>query len=339
MLFLFQLGGRTHMTHLEKLLQCIKQNHVFIQTHDFPDADAIGSAFGIQYLLKKNNINSTICYRGKIDRFYLSKMLNALNIEFFNIKDIEDITNNNSIILVDSQKGNSNLLNFTCSNVICIDHHPTFSSSDYIYSDIRPDIGACSSIIASYFFESGIEIPRNIATAILYGIKVDTANLTRHVSDLDLDMFYHTFKLADIELTQSFDMSTLQFNDLAAYAHAINSIQVYDDISFTNTGINCPEALIANISDFMLSLSEVSLSIVYSLRNDGIKLSLRSDNTSYDAGQIINLALKGIGNGGGHSTMAGGFVECNLDNGKSTRMFIAQIEERIIAAIDELCKK
>lgn len=327
------------MTHLEKLLAHIHHNHVYIQTHDFPDADAIGSAFGIQYLLKLNNINSTICYRGKIDRSYLSKMLDTLDIELFNIKDIDDITSDDSIILVDSQKGNSNLLNFTCTNVFCIDHHPTFSSADYIYSDIRPNIGACSSIIASYFFESGTPIPRNVATAILYGIKVDTANLTRHVSELDLDMFYHTFKLADIELTKSFDMSTLQFNDLTAYAHAINSIQVYDDISFTNTGINCPEALIANISDFMLSLSEVSLSIVYSLRNDGIKLSLRSDNANYDAGQIINYALKGIGNGGGHSTMAGGFVECNHDNGKSTRMFIAQIEERIFKAIDELCKK
>ena len=121
------------MTHLEKLLQCIKHNHVFIQTHDFPDADAIGSAFGIQYLLKLNNIDSTICYRGKIDRSYLSKMLDTLNIELVNIKDIDNLDNDDSIILVDSQKGNSNLLNFTCTNVICIDHHPTFACSDYLY--------------------------------------------------------------------------------------------------------------------------------------------------------------------------------------------------------------
>lgn len=327
------------MSHLDNLLKSITKNHVFIQTHDFPDADAIGSAYGMQCLLQQNNIDSTICYRGKIDRSYLSKMLTALNIEVHNIKDINNITTRDTIILVDSQKGNSNLINLIGTNVICIDHHPTFETCEYLYSDIRPNCGACASIIASYFFESGIQIPYNLATALLYGIKVDTANLTRNVSDLDLDMFYNIFKLADIELTRTFDMSTLQFNDLAAYAHAINSIQVYDDISFTNIGINCPEALIANISDFMLSLSEVSLSIVYSLRTDGIKLSLRSDNSNYDAGQIINLALKGIGNGGGHSTMAGGFVEYTPENNISTRLLIAHIEERILNAIEELCKK
>lgn len=328
------------MTHLDSLLQCINRNHVYILTHDFPDADAIGSACGLQYLLKQHSVDSTICYNGKIDRSYLSKMVDALNIEILHISMLIDkITTDDYIILVDAQKGNSNLLDFNCPNVICIDHHPIFEKVDYIYQDIRPEAGACASVIASYYFEADISIPCNVATAILYGIKVDTANLTRHVSDLDLDVFYRVFRLADIDLTQSFDMSTLQINDLAAYAHAINSIQVYDDISFTNTGIDCPEALIANISDFMLSLSEVTLSVVYSLRNEGIKLSLRSESPVYNAGLIINHALKGIGNGGGHSTMAGGFVEFTDNSPRSTRLFIAHIEERILNAIDELCKK
>lgn len=327
------------MTHLEEMLGHIKDKHVYIQTHNFPDADAIGSAFGLQHLLKLNNISSTICYKGKIDRSYMCNLLESLNITLVNIADIPDMLPTDEIILVDSQKGNSNILDFPGDEIICIDHHPVFEDAPYLYRDIRPDMGACASIIASYFYESGCEMPQDVATAILYGIKMDTANLTRHVADLDLDMFYNIFHKADLDIIRSLDMSTLQFNDLSAYAHAINSIQVYDDISFTNTGIDCPEALIANISDFMLSLSEVSLSIVYSLRKEGVKLSIRSDTSAYDAGLIINHALKGIGNGGGHSYMAGGFVEFSKNNFRSTRLFIAQIEERILQAIEDLYKK
>lgn len=53
------------MTKLEELLKQINRKHVYIQTHNFPDPDAIASALGIQELLKHNGISSTICYKGK----------------------------------------------------------------------------------------------------------------------------------------------------------------------------------------------------------------------------------------------------------------------------------
>lgn len=88
----------------------------------------------------------------------------------------------------------------------------------------------------------------------------------------------------------------------------ISSIEVYDNISFADTGEDCPEALIASVSDFMLALVEVSFSVVYSRRGDGIKLSVRSEKSSLDAGKITAEALQGIGNGGGHAAMAGWLV-------------------------------
>jgi hypothetical protein len=79
--------------------------------------------------------------------------------------------------------------------------------------------------------------------------------------------------------------SNLCFDDLMAYSSAISSIEVYDDISFCNTGKDCP--VIANISDFMLALKEVSFSVVYSRKSDGIKLSVRSEKSMLDAGKIV----------------------------------------------------
>ena len=54
------------MTNLDRILSHIKHKHVYIQTHNFPDPDAIASAFGLQELLKYCGIESTICYKGTI---------------------------------------------------------------------------------------------------------------------------------------------------------------------------------------------------------------------------------------------------------------------------------
>ena len=53
------------MTKLQELLKQINRKHVYIQTHNFPDPDAIASALGIQELLKRNGISSTICYKNR----------------------------------------------------------------------------------------------------------------------------------------------------------------------------------------------------------------------------------------------------------------------------------
>ncbi len=296
------------MTKLEELLKHIRNDHVYIQTHNFPDPDAIGSAFGLQHLLRHKGIDSTLCYYGKVDRQSTKQMIEKLHID---IKHSDDcgMKHSDEIILVDAQRGNSNLLDIIGEEIICIDHHPILIEPvNYRYMDIRPSIGACCSIIADYFFENNIPLTADVATALIQGIKVDTANLTRAVSQLDLDMYYNLFNLSRIKLLEELDHSTLQLSDLRAYAHAIQSIQCFGDVSFAYTGKGCPDTLVANISDFMLEMIEVNFSIVYSIIRDGIKLSIRSNPAYYDAGLVTLYALDGIGAGGGHSTMAGAFI-------------------------------
>lgn len=320
------------MTTLDKIVDIIRGDYVYIQTHNFPDPDAIASAFGLQKLLKARGVEAIICYRGKIDRSNLMQMVERLHIEMVNIDDISDMDKTDEVILVDSQKGNSNIIDIPGQEIICIDHHPTYEKAEYLFSDIRPEVGACASIIAGYYVEEGIKMSEDVATALLFGIKIDTANLSRGVSRFDLDMFYYVYALAKTELMNLFELNELQFSDLHAYAHAINTIQVYDRISFANTGYNCPEALVANISDFMLALAEVDFSVVYTLKQDGIKISVRNSIPGLDAGKITNQALKGIGNGGGHASMAGGFVSFD-ENKMDDEILIASIQERFLQVL------
>lgn len=320
------------MTRLDELLNNLKNEHIYIQTHNFPDPDAIASAFGMQKLLEKRGITSTICYQGKIDKYSTKKMMETLGIEIKSINELKDVTENDEILLIDSQLGNKNVQYMKGKVVACIDHHPSFVAMEYDFCDIRPRVGACASIVAAYFFSNDIKLNREIATALMFGIKVDTANLSRGVSNLDLNMFYALYTLADMDLINSLETSTLQFDDLNAYANAIKSIKVYDNISFANTGNHCPEPLIASISDFMLLIAGVNLCVVYSVKVDGIKVSVRSDIGSFDAGQLTSDALAGIGSGGGHPSMAGGFVPFTEQHEKVDEL-IEHIENNFINTV------
>lgn len=319
------------MTKLQELLKTIHREHVYIQTHNFPDPDAIASAYGLQYLLRKYGIDSTICYEGKIDRYSTEKLHEMMQIEFLNMEELESVmTDEDEVILVDAQKGNSNIVDIIGDEIICIDHHPYNDKYQYRFKDIRSEIGACATIIAQYFFENGVSMNEKIATALTYGIRIDTNNLARGVSKLDFEMIYRMYDLCDYEMIHMLENSNLCFDDLVAYSRAISSIEVYDNISFADTGEDCP--VIANISDFMLALKEVSFSVVYSRKEDGIKLSVRSEKTSLDAGKIVSKALEGIGNGGGHAEMAGGFVPFSGSDQEAV-VLLDEIKERFMSVI------
>lgn len=327
------------MTKLDELVTQINRKHVYIQTHNFPDPDAIASAFGLQELLKLRGIHATICYKGKIDRYSTDKLREILDIRLVNIENIDsELTEYDEVILVDAQKGNSNIIDMTGDEIICIDHHPVYEKTEYRFTDIRPGVGACASIIAQYFFENEIPMDQRIATALTFGIRMDTQKLSRGVCKMDMEMIWRMFDLCDQDMIYLLENSTLYFEDLMAYSKAISSIEVFENISFADTGRDCPEALIASVSDFMLALVEVSFSVVYSRKKEGIKISVRSERPTLDAGKIISKALKGIGSGGGHATMAGGFVPFD-GNDREEDLMIQNIRERFIDVISRTKRK
>lgn len=321
------------MTKLDNLVKSINSERVYIQTHNFPDPDAIGSGYGLQYLLKVKGIEATICYGGVVDRINTQRMLELFNIDIVNVRDIGKLEKDAQIILVDTQNVQGNVDVKEENIVACIDHHMIFNDYAYKYSDIREKAGACASIVASYFYESDIEMPPDIAEALLFGLNMDTANLTRGASQLDVDMFYKLYSLTDMEKISYLENNTIQRDDLQTYVEAINGIRIKENICFTNVGTKCTKSLIAAVSDFTLKIAEVKASVVFSIKNEGIRMSVRNSDRELHAGKIIINALEGIGTGGGHSTMSGGFVPFEEKSGKSREEIIKLIEEKIFQEI------
>jgi len=297
------------MSELQKLIDICRGHNVYIQTHNFPDPDAIASAFGLKNLLACYNINSKICYAGKIDKLSAAKMLSAFQIDMYSYNMLsEEMNEDDYIICVDSQKNAGNITDFIGDEIACIDHHPTFVVTEYLYSDIRIT-GACSSIIAQYYLNSHITPDSDTATALIYGIKMDTLQFSRGVTPLDIEMFGYLYPLSDHIKLSCLERNNMEFTDLRAYGEAIEHIELYGKVGFSHISFSCPDALIAILADFILSLHEVDVAVVSSKRADGIKISLRSETSNIHAGEVLKQALDGYGDGGGHASMAGGIIK------------------------------
>ena len=150
-----------------------------------------------------------------------------------------------------------------------------------------------------------------MATALLYGLKMDTLQFTRGVTELDIKMFGFLFPRCNQEKLSGLERNNMEFADLKAYGAAIESIELYDKIGFSCIPFSCPDALIAILSDFILALIEVEVAVVFSFREDGVKLSVRSEDPHIHAGNLLHEALEGVGSGGGHASMGGGFINAD----------------------------
>lgn len=102
--------------------------------------------------------------------------------------------------------------------------------------------------------------------------------------------------------------NTMEFDDLRAYGAAIQNITIYERTGFAYIPFNCAQALIAIISDFILSLNVVDIAIVYAMQTDGIRFSIRSEESRIHAGNLIASTLDRLGSEGGHPSMAGGII-------------------------------
>ena len=297
------------MAPFSQLADLCRGHTVYIQTHNFPDPDAIASAYGLQKLLAAHQIPATLCYEGQIDKLSASKMLEAFDIDLIAYDRLKGrMKPEDYIICVDSQKSSGNITDFIGDEVACIDHHPVFVPMEYRYKDIRP-VGACATLIAEYFQDLGLEPDPDTATALLYGLKMDTLQFTRGVTDADIQMFRFLFRRCDQAALSRLERNNMEFEDLKAYGAAIENIEVYGNVGFSSVPFPCPDAMIAMLADFILALVEVEVAVVFSRREDGIKISVRSEIPEIHAGHLVSEALKGVGGGGGHPGMAAGSIK------------------------------
>ncbi|HPE89896.1 MAG TPA: DHH family phosphoesterase [Spirochaetia bacterium] len=296
-------------TRIETLASILRDapGRVFIQAHDVPDPDAIASAFGLRSLLSRFGVESAIVYEREFEKIDAQRMVELLGIELSIASSVPTIGPDDWAVIVDGQRGNANMVDLPCLEVAAIDHHPLRDDAAYRYADIRPEIGSCAAMIAEYYVEAGQTPSGLVATALTYGIFVDTDNLTRGVSDLDARMFYALRAWTDADLIRKLRGSQITLRDLAMYAEALGKVETRGRLAFLGLR-DADDSLIGAANDLVLSVDEVDVSLAYSLRGDGIKLSTRSLVDGVRADGLAEAVVEGLGFAGGHAHMGGGFI-------------------------------
>lgn len=298
---------------IQNLIDRLKtKDHIYIQTHNFPDHDAVAAAFGLQILLLQFAIQTSIIFEGEVQRDSLKKMIDDFGIDIRHASEYP-LTEADWIIIVDGCKGNKNVTDLIGDEIAVIDHHNVMSPEDVPLIDIRPGYGACSTIIYSYFRDCHIVINRDTATVLLIGINMDTALLTRGVSEDDIDAYANLYSAANVSQVNSLLRNYIQTKDLNFYRYVIDNLKIEQSVAFCYFPQGCNQNLLGILGDFILALEEVDFVILCADNEDKINISVRSERQDWNASKIIQDVLRGIGFGGGHADMAGGIIKEKSD--------------------------
>ena len=296
------------MGRLNELLGVIgSRRPVFVQTHDFPDHDAVASAFGLQGVLARAGVPTRIVYGGDLQRDSLRRMIRDLQIEVAPAVEVP-MGASDPIVIVDGCKGSKNVTELAGDEVAVIDHHEVTSPDNVPFVDIRPDRGACATLIHEYWREAGAEIPKDVATALMIGINMDTALLTRKVSPADIQAYADLYTRADVRLENSILRNSIQTKDLAFFRHALANVEISDAFAFCWFPDGCNQNLLGILGDFFISLEEAEFVLLCARNRGVINISARSEREEWNASRVVQAALQGIGFGGGHADMAGGII-------------------------------
>jgi nanoRNase/pAp phosphatase (c-di-AMP/oligoRNAs hydrolase) len=281
-----------------------------VQAHDFPDHDAISSAFALGHLLSTQGINTRLVYNGVVDRVSLQKMIEILSIPVIHASEA-GLTEDDKIITVDGCIGEKNVTDLPGDEIAAIDHHEVIAPPGLWFSDIRPEYGATATIIYEYYLDAGEIIPRDIATALQVGLAIDTANLTRGFVGADLRAFEHFHGIADQDLVGRICRNSMLHGELIYYQKMLDVLDRQGNVAFAWLKDGCPKNMLGILGDFILALDEVDVVILAATSGQCIQLSLRSENHDINVAKLVRevAVLNGIGFGGGHSHMAGGLID------------------------------
>lgn len=289
-----------------------KAEHVLILPHNNPDPDAIASALALQVLfIKTFALDATIAYRGAIGRAENRALIRYLDHPLKRLTTA-DLKAASHLVLVDTQPdaGNSPLPMQTIPTVV-IDHHPLRDAyRQAAYTDIRPQVGATSSMLVEYLRAAQVTIAPTLATALFYGIKTDTQGLARGTSATDRAAFGYLasrVNLAAIAKIEQAPMPDAYFNTLT---FALQSARCYDQVVVAYLGAMSYPDLAANIADFFMRRQRSRWVFCAGFHKEHLYLSVR---TSYQqgAGRLIQSVVGPRGSAGGHGSMAGAQIPLN----------------------------
>src|SRR5262249_50699618 len=172
----------------ERLLSTLAAyRRVVLVSHVNPDPDALASMLGLKTLVDQCLPGRTVVltYDGMIARAENRAMVNLVPIPLCAVESVP-IGGGTAIVMVDSQPGTGRRFSEQNTPTVVIDHHETPGVLTGVqFLDIRPDLGATSTMVTGYLLERHVALSPKLATALLYGIESEIEGYPREATTLD----------------------------------------------------------------------------------------------------------------------------------------------------------
>lgn len=266
-----------------------------------PDPDAIASSYALLELVREFTPEVSIAYMGEFTRPENAAMVNILKIPMR--KFTYDMLKPQTVIAtVDAQPSFNWPVQLKFD--VVVDHHPLNDLGAPKFADVRPTYGSTSTIFTEYYQAAGIRMSKKIATALFYGLKVDTGNLTRNVSDADVAAFRYLRMRTDENMVRTIELSQLPVETLDYFAIAIANKKIRREVAFAYLGTIPNPDMCVHVADFFIKLTGISWAVLACRSKDRVVVVFRSDGFRKHAGHLAEGLFMDYGSAGGHRTMA-----------------------------------
>jgi nanoRNase/pAp phosphatase (c-di-AMP/oligoRNAs hydrolase) len=336
---------RTAGVRLQRLLK--STDRVTILTHPNPDPDAMGAAIGLAKLAEWADADPTIQYPGEIRHHENRSFRTVLDLDLEQVEHADDLASE-TVVLVDHNEPRGFQGAERVQPMAVVDHHPG-SGEGRSFTDVRPEYGAASTIVAEYFQELGADpdpdddsaettaLTPPVASGLLYGILADTAHLTNGATPAEFDASSYLSLGVDEDLLDRIANPQVDAETLDVKATAIADRTVRAPFAVSHVGEISNVDAIPQAADELLTLEGVTAVVVSGKKNGTLHLSGRSRDDRVHMGRIIGDVLDDIpmSGGGGHARMGGGQI--SIDHmeglGPSKGVSMADLHEQLFAAM------
>ncbi len=313
-----------------KLSDLLKFNDIVIQCHDNPDADALASGYALHWYFTKMGKKPTFIYRGKnkIQKSNLMIMKEALEIPVSYEPDFDRVPE--LLVTADCQYGQKNVTLTEADTVAVIDHHQLTVDVPEL-SEVRSNIGSCSTIIWDMIREEGLSIDADklLSTALYYGLYTDTNRLSEVSHPLDRDM--QDMLVINKSLVTEMSNSNISLEELKITGKAILEYEYHEkDKYLVIQAEQCDPNILGVISDFSMETAGVDVCLAFYVSPYEIKFSVRSCVKEVHANELAEFLAEGIGGGGGHVYKAGGSIRPEKLDIQDGNYDVANIIRRVL---------
>ena len=339
-----------------------------IVIQDFPDPDALSSAWAYQLIAANYEISCDIVYGGTLshqENIALVRLTAIPAKRYVNSTlQKQDLSVYQGCVLIDSQGTNSQLYEVVKQAgvplTVAIDHHSKQGDLEAEFIDLRPQTRATATILTQYIqsgmldFDSSNENHVKCATALMHGLRSDTNRLMQ-AKEEDFIAAAYLSRFYDSQLLNAVLQSARSRRVMNVIERALRNRIIKKNFSISGVGYlrYDDRDAIPQAADFLVTEEDIHTAVVYGIvhnEDDDKELvigSLRTTKLTLDPDEFIKETLGKDPQGrffGGGRFMAGGFeipvgfLNGFNDNSEYTKLkwevFDKQIKQKLMRLVE-----